>query len=171
MVHLSKFWDLTLREKQLFCEAFALLLTSHLSIKLVPFRDIYNFLHTHGNDHFFLHTHGNDHFLSAAERDAVVRLVNVSLSRAANLMPWKSLCLSRSIAAFIMLRRSGIPAVIVAGVKVHDSSIVAHAWVCTGRGVLDRGSQETTFTALMRIGQEPQSAKSRGRASDSCATA
>ena len=71
-------------------------------------------------------TDARDAFDSADD----IKLVNLSLSRAANLLPWKSLCLSRSIAAFIMLRRRGIPAVMFAGVKfAEDSSLLAHAWV------------------------------------------
>ena len=100
---------------------------------------------------------------SAFDRADDIKLVNLSLSRAANLLPWKSLCLSRSIAAFIMLRRRGIPAVMFAGVKFsEDSSLLAHAWVHTGRGVIDGNSENSAFTPLVRIGQEPLIADSAG---------
>jgi Transglutaminase-like superfamily len=145
MGYLSKFWSLTRREKQLFCEAFSLLLLSHLSVKMIAFRHIYS----------FLGAHWNDHPTGTLERADDIRLVNLSLSRAASPLPWKSLCLSRSIAAFIMLRRRGVPAVIFAGVKFEDSSLLAHAWVHAGRGVPDRKPEKAAFTALMTIGQEP----------------
>ena len=123
MGRLLKFWSLTRREKQFFCEAGILLLLSNLCVKTIAFRHIDSFLRARWNDC----TRG------AFDRADDIKLVNLSLSRAANLLPWKSLCLSRSIAAFIMLRRRGIPAVMFAGVKFsEDSSLLAHAWVDTG---------------------------------------
>jgi hypothetical protein len=142
---LSKFWSLTGREKQLFCEAFTFLVLSQLSIKLVPFRRIYS----------FLHTHWNNYPSGPLERSDDIRLVKLSLLRAANLLPWKSLCLSRSMAAFVMLRRRGIPAFVLAGVKLEDSSFLAHAWVHAGCEMPNAEPAEAAFTALVRIGQEP----------------
>src|SRR2546427_12626447 len=118
MDRLLKFWSLPRREKQFLCEAGTLLLLSNLSIKAISFRHIDYFLHTRWKD---------------APRDSDhadgIRLVKLSGSRAANLSPSKSLCLSRSIAEFIMLRRRGIPAARYMGVQCSDdSALLTHAW-------------------------------------------
>jgi hypothetical protein len=144
MGRLLKFWSLPGREKYCFCEAGILLLLSNLSIKTIPFRQIYRFLHANRNNRTRV-------VLDSAKN---FELVMLSLSRAANLLPWKSQCLSRSLAAFVMLRRRGIPAVIFVGVKsLEDSSLLAHAWVHTGREVIDENSENSTFTALVSVGE------------------
>jgi Transglutaminase-like superfamily len=144
MNRLNKLWSVSRREKQLFCEAFFLLLLSQLSIKVIPFRHIYSFLCAHWNG------------IPAGSSDQAqdIRLVTLSLSRAANQLPWRSLCLSRSIAAFIMLRRRRIAAVMFAGVKPDDSSLHAHAWVQAGTTVIDANAEKSTFIPLMSIGPE-----------------
>ena len=142
MGRLLKFWSLPAREKYCFCEASILLALSNLSIKTIPFRQIYHFLRTNWNTPTKV-------TLGSAEN---VKLVAVSLARAANLLPWKSQCLSQSIAAFVMLRRRGIPAVMFVGVKsLEDSSLHAHAWVHTGHAVTDEKSENSTFTALVSV--------------------
>ena len=95
-----------------------------------------------------------------------IKLVSVSVSRAANVLPWKTLCLSRSITALIMLRRRGISAVLLTGVRsLEDSSLHAHAWVRTDNGVMDWSSDghsdNSEFTVLVRIGQGPSLDSSR----------
>jgi Transglutaminase-like superfamily len=146
MGRLLKFWSLTRREKQFFCEAGILLLLSNLCVKTIAFRHIEGFLRARWND-------GTRGGCNCADD---IELITLSLSRAANPLPWKSLCLSRSIAAFIMLRRRGIPAVMFAGVKsIKDSSLLAHAWVHTARGVIGGNSENAAFTPLLRIGPEP----------------
>jgi Transglutaminase-like superfamily len=168
MSRFRKFWYLTGREKLLFFEACILLLLSNLSVNTMAFRNIDSYLQAHRNNRY-LQAHRNNR-----TRDAIVRsdhtkndikLVDLSLSRAANALPWNSTCLSRSIAQLIMLRRRGIPAVLFAGVKsLEDSSLSAHAWVRTGDDVMDMSSdpaENAEFTVLLRIGQEPFADSSR----------
>jgi Transglutaminase-like superfamily len=146
MGRLLRFWSLPRREKHLLCEAAVLLLLSYLSVRTIAFRHIDSFLRARWNN-------GARDALDVAE---VVKLTDVSLSRVVNLLPWKRPCLSRSMAAFIMLRRRGIPAVMVAGVKVsEDSSLHAHAWIDTGHAEPDVSSENSTFTTVVRIGQAP----------------
>ena len=141
MGRLLKFWSLPRHEKYCFCEAGRRGARANLSIKTIPFRQIYRFLHANWK---------TPAVLDSAEN---AKLVMVSLSRAANLLPWKSQCLSQSIAAFVMLRRRGIPAVMFVGVKsLEDSSLHAHAWVHTGHEVTDENSENSTFTALVSVG-------------------
>lgn len=147
-----KFWSLTGREKLLFFEACILLLLSNLSVKTFAFRHIESYLRAHWNDHSRNVDRPDD-----IKND--IKLIDLSLSRAANALPLNSLCLSQSIAKLIMLRRRGVPAVLFAGVKfLEDSSLWAHAWVRAGDDVTDRnsdGSDNDEFTVLVKIGQEP----------------
>ena len=143
MGRLAKFWSLTRRERKFLCEASILLLLSNACVKAIAFRHIDRFLRTRWNGGI---QGGIDH-------EQEIRLVQRSISRAANVLPWKSLCLSRSIAEFIMLRRRGIPAVMFAGVRFSGiSSLDAHAWVDTGLGVDDKSSENSGFATVIRIG-------------------
>ncbi len=143
MGRLAKFWFLTRSEKKILCEAIILLLLSNASVKAIAFRHIDR----------FLCSRWNDGIKGGIDQEREIRLVQRSISRAANVLPWKSLCLSRSIAEFIMLRRRGIPAVMFTGVRFSDhSSLEAHAWVDTGLGVNDKNSEQSSFTTVIRIG-------------------
>jgi hypothetical protein len=146
MGRLLKFWFLSRHEKKFFFEAGALLLLCNLCIRTIPFRYIDRFLWALCDNSVATALHDADN----------INLVRLSLSRAANLLPWKSLCLSRSIAAFIMLRRRDIPAVIVAGAKFFgDSSLLAHAWIQIDSKATERYSERSEFIPLVRIGQQP----------------
>jgi hypothetical protein len=143
---LHNFWSLARREKLLFCEASILLLLSILCIKAVAFKRIYSFL----CDRYGwvkAHTGGPSSYASD------VTLVKRSIVRAANHLPLTSLCLSQSIAQFIMLRRRGIPAVLFAGVKISDNSLLdAHAWVEADPEKNDERSKDSGFSTVIRIG-------------------
>jgi hypothetical protein len=141
MGRLTKFWSLTRREKSLLCEAGILLSLSNACVKAIAFKRIDR----------FLRTRWKDGFQTGIDREQELKLIQGSISRAANILPWTSLCLSRSIAEYIMLRRRGISAVMLAGVRFSgDSSLVAHAWVDTG--VNDKISANSDFAIVIRIG-------------------
>jgi len=142
MGRLLSFWSLHRREKQLFCEAALLLLLSYLGVKTVPFRYIDDFLRARWNNN------------AGEAGDSVedVKLARRALARAGSLLPLNDLCLSQSIAAFIMLRRRGIQVAIVAGVRSsEDSSLHAHAWIETGLGEPNASSDNSVFTPVLRI--------------------
>ncbi len=144
---LSKFWGLSRYEKGLLFEAASLLLISNLSVKLIPFRQIDSFLRAYG------HAHGAKVVEALSDRALDIQVVNLSLSRAARLLPWDSLCLMQSIAAFVMFRRREIPAVMFVGVKFsEDTTLRAHAWVHTDRDGTDENLHSATFSPLVRIG-------------------
>ncbi len=143
MSRLAKFWSLTRREKEFLCEASILLSLCNICIKAIAFRRIDR----------FLRTRWNEGIRGCINCEQEIRLVQRSIARAANVLPWESLCLSRSIAEFIMLRRRGIPAVILAGVRCSGhSSLDAHAWVDTGLGLNDTRSENSGFATVIRIG-------------------
>ena len=142
MGRLAKFWFIARREKTFLCEAGILLLLSNACTKVVAFRHIDRFLRTRWNNGIEGRT----------GQEQEIRLVRRSISRAANVLPWRSLCLSRSIAEFIMLRRRGIQAVLFAGAKFSShSSLDAHAWVETDL-VNEKSSENSGFATVIRIG-------------------
>ena len=142
MGRLAKFWSLTRREKEFLCEASILLSLCNIWVKAIPFRHIEKLLRTRWN-----------HTQSAIDYEQESRLVHRSVSRAANVLPWKSWCLTQSIAEFIMLRRRGIPAVIFAGVRLSgDTALDAHAWVRIGLEVNDKSTENSGFVTVIRIG-------------------
>jgi hypothetical protein len=143
MGRLAKFWSLTRREKEFLCEAGILLSLSTTFVKVIAFRHIAT----------FLCNRWHEVIQDATNHEQEIRLVHHSITRAANVLPWNSLCLSRSIAEFIMLRRRGISAVIFAGVRFSGhSSLDAHAWVDTALDSKEKSSEKPKFATVIRIG-------------------
>jgi Transglutaminase-like superfamily len=140
MVRLTRFWSLSRREKLFFFEATLLLLCSNACVNTIAFKRIYKFLHSEWSED-----------TRVVDAEKVRGLVTRSISRAAKILPFKTLCLSRSIAEFVMLRRRGIPAVMFAGLRISRHSFLeAHAWVAVGQN--DKISEGSTFASLIRIG-------------------
>jgi hypothetical protein len=145
MVRLLKFWSSTRREKLLLCEAIILLSLSGLCIKILPFKRIYSFLHSR-----FSCVKIDGYEVGSCAGDTIER----TISRAVNGLPWEHLCLPQSIVTFIMLRRRGIPAVLLTGVKVlENSSLTAHAWVDRGEEASKKTFTNSDFTVVLMIGQ------------------
>jgi hypothetical protein len=143
MNRLAKFWSLTTCEKQLLCEASACLLVSNVLVRTIAFRQINKYLRTLWN---------NTCSRGYVHQDEI-ELIRFSISRAANVVPGRNLCLSRSIAEFIMLRRRSIPAVLLVGARfAGNSSLEAHAWVEPDANASDFGTDNSNFTILIRIG-------------------
>jgi Transglutaminase-like superfamily len=149
MDRLIKFWFMNSREKMLLYEATFLLLLSNVFVRSIAFKHIERFLSRHWDDQ---NLGRNDH-----EREIEIQEISVfrrSILRAASALPCESLCLSRSIVEFIMLRRRGIPAVILVGARFSgSSSLEAHAWVEAGGGVSNASSENANFTMVLRIGE------------------
>jgi hypothetical protein len=140
MRKLSKFWSLSRREKSFFCEASVLLLLCSLLVKNVAFKHIVGFLRRRWTDNI------------KGYHEEEIRLIRRSIVRAANILPCESLCLSRSIVEFIMLRRRGIPAIMSAGARFSGPSLEAHAWVDAGLNVMQRKLDHPDFKTVIRIG-------------------
>ena len=142
MGRLLKFWSLTQREKLCLFEAYIALCIANLSVNILPFKYICGLLRAH--------RYGWSRDRADDVRNEI-KIVHSSLARAANILPGKSGCLSRSIAAFVMLRRHGVPAVLFLGAKFEHPSLLAHAWVHAGRGVIDHNPDNAAFIPLVRI--------------------
>jgi hypothetical protein len=141
MIKPFKFWCLTGREKCLFIEALMLLLLAALCVRTVAFKRLHLFLNSRFNS------------VAPSCNAADVTVIERSISQATNALAWKNVCLIRSIAAFVMLRRRGFPVVLLAGVKVlEDSTLGAHAWLDTGHKDSKKVPPNCDFVVVLEIG-------------------
>src|ERR1700751_1290052 len=115
MSRLVKFWRLSRREQQAFFEAGILLALCTACVAAIPFRYIDR----------FLSVHCKARSQRVLDRDATIAIVTRFVCRATKILPWTSLCLSRSMAEVMMLRRRGIPAVMFAGVRFDEHALLA----------------------------------------------
>jgi hypothetical protein len=143
MNRLAKLRAISKIENLFLCEAAVLLLLSGAFLKTVPFKYLDRFL--------------RNRLLSNAKcvgnQESQIKLVQRSISRASKILPCSSLCLSRAIAEFIMLRRRGIPAVLFAGARFSGpSSLDAHAWIKTNLN--NTSAENRDFVAVIKIGNE-----------------
>lgn len=146
MGRLRKFWSLGPREQGYLLEAAVLLLFTNVCLKAIAFRHIDRFLR------IWWRQPGSE-FRSHAEE---IGLVQLSVSRAVRGLRWESHCLRSSIAAYVMLRRRGIPATIVAGVRASEDSLLhAHAWLHPGDPSAGKAPEHPGYPALLRIGPKP----------------
>jgi hypothetical protein len=145
MGRLRKFWSLGPRERGYLLEATVLLIITHVCLRAVAFRHIERFLRT------WRQQRGSE-LRSHAEE---ISLVQLSVSRAVRGLRWENHCLRSSIAAYVMLRRRGVPATIVAGVRAsEDSSLHAHAWLHPQDISSGKVLEHPGYPALLRIGPE-----------------
>jgi hypothetical protein len=83
----------------------------------------------------------------AGDKARVVEAVNDAVNRAAMWYPRVQQCLPRSVVATWLLRRRGLPAVFVVGIR--KIPFYAHAWVeLDGRVVNDEANVQTLYPAI-----------------------
>lgn len=148
MGRINRFLALPSGEKLSLAEAAILLMLARLSVKVVPFRYIHRFLNGRWSRRL-PDTHSRGQGVESAFR---------ALTRAEGLFTSPSLCLPRSIAAYMMLRRRGVSATVVLGVRsfpADHSSLDAHAWICVDNAPIDYDPTREGYTALVTIGQRP----------------
>ena len=149
MRRVLKFLSLSPRERRLLSKAVLYLLTANICIKLVSFRYIDNILKMYSKSSPQRHA-------CASTEQAEIDNIRRSIAWAANLLPWNSLCLSRSIVAFIMLHQRKIPAQIFFGVNSCEGrSLRAHAWVEAENYTFGKSEEKAAFTTVLTIGSPP----------------
>ena len=150
MGRLRRFWGLGPRERLYCMEAAVLLLLANLCIRAVAFRHIDRGLRARWD-----RRPARKPGASVEE----IKLVELSVARAERAFGWKDQCLCRSMAAYVMLRRRGVPATILAGARASDgAALQAHAWLQIEAGVLGRISHDAGYPAVLRIGHDPSDA-------------
>ena len=137
-----RFFDLPFFEKQLFIEAAFWLILLKILVKFCPFKWI--------SPHLGTIKHPEQ---PSAELDPktqkIIRHITRSISRAGTYLPGEYVCLPRSIAAKMMLRRFRIPNTLYLGIKhASNEKMKAHAWLKTGSRFVTGKSGHQEYTAI-----------------------
>lgn len=81
-------------------------------------------------------------------RSPVAAGVGIAVVRAAAWLPWDARCLVQALAARLMLRRRGVPSVLVFGVAKETDQITAHAWLVAAGGMVCGGREAPAFEPI-----------------------
>lgn len=119
---LRGFQTLSTQERWLALEAAACLLWARVVLALFPLTTAV---------HILRKTTGGETASSASSTG--VEEIKQALCRAARHAPFKAVCLQQAFAAFLMLRRRGLPAAVHFGVRGKGNSMAAHAWTLSGK--------------------------------------
>lgn len=118
-----KFWQLSWPDRLLLVEAVLFLAIAGLAIAVLPFRRI----------GLLAGRPIRRPELPRAVRLNKVRHIRWAVASSAVRVPWRALCFQQGLAAQLMLRRRGIPAVLYYGANQDDQSgLYAHVWVRDG---------------------------------------
>lgn len=135
---LVKFLKLPVSEKLLHTEALLAVICTGFVLRLVPFRFIRKSLTKR------LSSEDSERPVNWTEIHKIVRSVNF-FSR---FHPFAS-CLSKSVAALLLIQHSGEHAVLKIGVAKEDQNFLAHAWLETnGRIVIGELPPKSKYTVL-----------------------
>ena len=77
--------------------------------------------------------------------------VGWALRASSSRAPWRSTCLTRSLAGIVMLERRGLPGTLYLGVGRHPAgsrSIGAHSWLRSGDAMVSGGAGHERFTII-----------------------
>jgi hypothetical protein len=140
---LRKFLKFSASDRRLLLEATMGVFLARLTVRLIPFRYIRDFLSTRSTS--------IEKGIGNPERD--IRAVEIALSRAERLFPRSKRCLPRAIAAFVMLRRRGYQPILSLGLRsARDSSpLAAHAWISVGCRIVADKDQAADFTTVLTV--------------------
>jgi hypothetical protein len=126
----------------LFAEALATLALASLAIALLPFRRVAAAASAAGR--------------SAARTDPeTVRRVRGAVQGWARRVPWKAVCFQRGLALHWMLRRRGIPSVLLYGARRDGDQLAAHVWVDVDGETVIGGEEAPGFACLARFPPDP----------------
>lgn len=136
---LRKFRHLSSAQRKLVAEALLMLAASSAGIRFLPFRRI----------------------AAAAARESsrriapewdkftTTRQIRWAVQATATMVPWRTVCFQKGLAAHAMLRRRGIPSVLHYGVRnLPEGGMGAHVWVCVDGQTVLGGAEAPAFACL-----------------------
>jgi hypothetical protein len=136
---LRKFWRLSWRDRLLLSEAALWLGIAGLAIAVLPFRSV----------GLLAARPIRRQELARQARLNNVQRIRWAVTRVAARVPWRAMCFEQGLAAQLMLRRRGVPAVLYYGAKQDDQSgLNAHVWVCDGDVDIIGGESAHHFAIL-----------------------
>ena len=122
----------------LLAEALAALALASLAIALLPFRKVAAAASAPGR--------------GPPRHDAeTVRRVRGVVQGWARRVPWRAVCFQRGLALHWMLRRRGIPSVLLYGARRQGDGLSAHVWVDVDGETVIGGEEAANFTCLARF--------------------
>jgi hypothetical protein len=122
----------------LLAEALAALVLASLAIALLPFRQIAAAASVRGPG-------------EARSDPEMVRRVRGAVQGWARRVPWKAVCFQRGLALHWMLRRRGIPSVLLYGARHQGEGLTAHVWVDVDGETVIGGEEAPQFACLARF--------------------
>jgi hypothetical protein len=126
----------------LFVEALATLAVASMAIRVLPFRLVAAAASRSGR--------------KATRSDSeTVRRVRGAVRGWGRRVPWKSVCFQRGLALHWMLRRRGIPSVLLYGVRRQGDELAAHVWVDVDGETVIGGDEAPDFACLARFPPDP----------------
>jgi hypothetical protein len=132
-------------ERRLALEALTLLVGGSLAIRLLPFRWVV------GAAARLPARRG-----AAAPRAAeeIARIVDACADR----LPWRAVCFQRGLAAHVMLRRRGLPAILHYGASTAgEQGLNAHVWVAVGQQIVIGAAGLAGHVTLARFPADAES--------------
>ena len=126
----------------LFVEALATLAVASMAIRLLPFRWVAAAASKSGRK-------------TAPADPETVRRVRGAVRGWGRRVPWKSVCFQRGLALHWMLRRRGIPSVLLYGVRRQGAGLAAHVWVDVDGETVIGGEEAPDFACLARFPPNP----------------
>jgi Transglutaminase-like superfamily len=144
MERLSRFYRLPTSERRLLAKAALLLGAIRVGLWLLPFRTLRSLLDKAARFHRLRES-------DYQPTDVVVWAVEV----AARYMPGFNTCLTKALAAQVLLSRRGRPALLRIGViRSAEGKFEAHAWVESDGRVVIGGYELERYTPLAALGGE-----------------
>lgn len=122
-------------------EALAALTLASLAIALLPFRRVAAAASARGRRS------------ERTDRESV-RRARSAVKGWSRRLPWRTVCFQQGLALHWMLRRRGIPSVLLYGARRDGDGLAAHVWVDVDGETVIGGEEAPTFACLARFPPE-----------------
>jgi len=127
-----------LADGPMLAEALAALALASLAIALLPFRRVAAFASPSGQR-------------PPRTDSETVRRARSAVTGWARRVPWRAVCFQKGLALHWMLRRRGIPSVLLYGARRDGDGLAAHVWVDVDGETVIGGEEAPNFACLARF--------------------
>ncbi len=131
-----------LADAPMLAEALAALTLASLAIAFLPFRRVAAAASAPGRGP------------ARVDPDAV-RRARSAVTGWSRRLPWRTVCFQKGLAVHWMLRRRGIPSVLLYGARREGDRLAAHVWVDVDGETVIGGEEAAGFACLARFPPEP----------------
>lgn len=130
-----------LADGPMLAEALAALALASLAIAFLPFRRVAAFASPTARE-------------PARVDSEIVRRARSAITGWSRRVPWRTVCFQKGLALHWMLRRRGIPSVLLYGARRDGEGLAAHVWVDVGGETVIGGEEAPSFACLARFPPE-----------------